>query len=318
MISLKLRLFISLTLLLVLFGQTTVAGWQALAAAVDPHFLALAVATYLFSMILRGLKYHYTLSSVGVCSRPLATIGLYFRSVPYFLVPGVGEDRYRLDRSVGGEEEEKTKRAMVTMLDRLGNLWTLFTLSAIGGVSIFLSEEAVEAPLPWYGIGGLLVLFSVAVVSGLALLFIGGARMPERVRRIALVVVLASCQRWIREHSRHRQFFWSLVLGLLLNFLNFSLFNMFLGAGLGIAPLSLAYFMFFLPYTVLIHSLPIAYSGFGTRELGFVLFLIPAGLGWEMALAFPLVYYIIFLLVTVGTLLFYRLAVPEESSNVVI
>ena len=109
MSSLRLRVLFSLVLLAALVGQTTLERWRTLLTAVNPPVLAAALGVYLISMILRGLKYHHTLCFVGVPSRAVETIGLYFRSVPYFLVPGMGEDRYRLNHALAADGDKKTR-----------------------------------------------------------------------------------------------------------------------------------------------------------------------------------------------------------------
>ena len=230
----------------VIVWRVPFAGLRAAFRNLEVGSLLLAVFCFLVLLFLRAYKWHRLLATVGKVHVRQSLRPLFGGFALGLITPGrLGE----LARCVFVREEERAQVALLTLLDRLLDLWALFTLV---GASLFL---LVPYPAAVFGVAVWLAL--LPVVMG----------FPQLLARLSELAPKRWRSRWHLTEAvaelPHVQMprYAMLALGAMWAELAafFFLLRAFFPAGFTAAVATY-------PYIVLAGDLPFSFSGMGVRE----------------------------------------------------
>jgi uncharacterized membrane protein YbhN (UPF0104 family) len=230
----------------VIVWRVPFAGLRAAFCNLESGSLLLALFCFLVLLFLRAYKWHRLLAAVGKAPLRKSLRSLFGGFALGLITPGrLGE----LARCVFVREEERAQVALLTLLDRLLDLWALFTLV---GASLFLL-----APQPAAVFGVAVWLASLPVVMGFPRLLGHLSRVARRPWRFRWHLTEAAAELPRVQTPRYAL----LAVGAMWAELAscFFLRRAFFPAGFSTAVATY-------PYIVLAGDLPLSFSGMGVRE----------------------------------------------------
>jgi uncharacterized membrane protein YbhN (UPF0104 family) len=230
----------------VIVWRVPFAGLQAAFRNLELGSLLLAVFCFLVLLFLRAYKWHRLLAAVGKTHVRQSLRSLFGGFALGLITPGrLGE----LARCVFVREEERAQVALLTLLDRLLDLWALFTLV---GASLFL---LVPQPAAVFGVA--VWLASLPVVMGFPRLLAHLSKMARKPWRFRWHLTEAAAE---LPHVQTPRFAFLAVGAMWAELASFFfLLRAFFPAGFTTAVATY-------PYIVLAGDLPLSFSGMGVRE----------------------------------------------------
>ncbi len=290
------KITVSLGLLVLLVRAV---GWRETWAVIRharPGFLGAAAAIYLFTLVVRAVRWRILLGAQGI-SVPtwrlayLYFVGSFFNTV---LPSGVGGDVvkiYELARHNPGDLSHFEARVASSVIaDRTSGLVVLFVMGT--------------AAIPWTAgrlppaVVGALVGLTVVSLSGLFLLL--NASWRQRVERRVPGARWLFSRRGVRGlYASLAHYSWPALWRAALVSLGFNGLIVLMNVALGLAfrvNVPLIDYLVFVPIISFLLVLPFSINGLGLREGGYVALFGQVGVPRESALAMSLAFYAITLL----------------------
>ncbi|MDD3642232.1 MAG: lysylphosphatidylglycerol synthase transmembrane domain-containing protein [Candidatus Krumholzibacteria bacterium] len=303
-----LRVLVSAGLIAVILLRVSPARLAGQIRALDPAWLAGAVAVFLASSLLGSIQWHILLGAGGVPLPARRTVALYFTGLFFnnLLPTNIGGDVFKIyDVSRSGHDPHRV--FAVTLLDRLFGITGLCLLAIIATAALLVLGH--RGPLPLY-----LLIFAgcVAPVAILAASRTLSSRLRIVLGRIGLWGIGRRVE-LVLGHMGALRGLGSLLGRITLLTLTVQLLriatHVAVARALGIVPgpTDLLYFYVFVPLLGLIMMLPISLNGLGVREGAGVLLFASIGLLEEQAFLMEFITYVVMVAVSlVGGVLFLR------------
>jgi len=255
----------------VIVWRVPFAGLRAAFHNLESGSLLLAVFCFLVLLFLRAYKWHRLLAAVGAAHLRKSLRSLFGGFALGLVTPGrVGE----LMRCVFVREEERAQVALLTLLDRLLDVWALFTL--VGASLFFL------VPHPAAVFGAAVWLALLPIVMGSPCLLARLSLLPRKPWRFRWHLTEAAAELPQVQTPRYALLALGAMWAELASF--FFLLRAFFPAGFTTAVATY-------PYIVLAGDLPLSFSGMGVREGAAALLLTPYAVPSEAAVDAALLWF---------------------------
>ncbi len=285
LLTLLLKVTVSVGLLWILLGRVDLGRLWALARHASVVWLAAAIGAYLAMIAVSAWRWHLLLGAQGIRVRGGRLVNSYLVATFFnnFLPSNIGGDVIRI-RDTAAAAGSKTMATTVILADRGIGLLGLCLVGAVGATSMSGGRAAVPllAPALWFGL-----LAGVAIGVPLVLLPGGVARLLGPLRRFNREWVGERIERLTAGLGRFgrdpKALLWCfagavLVQAILVGFYALIARSMHVA----VSPWHLAVIV---PVSFIVQMAPISLNGFGVREATFTFYFTRLALPPESALA---------------------------------